>query len=138
MAEKRTRGRPTTREEPTGVRPPPRARGVRPKVRDDLVLAPFDDGAVAYDPLGDHVHHLNAEAALLFDLFDGTATVRECAREIAAEFGIPEGRVERQVRSLLRDFKQAGLLRDGVGELSTIDSHPDHRERVRQEVPRST
>ena len=87
----------------------------RPKVRTDLDIVELDDELVLYDPARDEVHYLNATAALVFKLCDGSATVRELSTEIAEALQVPEKRVERQVRTLLKDLREVGLL---AGSLS--------------------
>lgn len=82
----------------------------RPKVRTDLDIVELDDELVLYDPARDEVHYLNATAGLVFRLCDGSATVRELSTEIAEALGAPEKRVERQVRTLLKDLREVGLL----------------------------
>jgi PqqD family protein of HPr-rel-A system len=82
----------------------------KPKVRSDLDLVELDDELVLYDSARDEVHYLNATAALVFKLCDGSATVRELSTEIAEALGVPEKRIERQVRTLLKDLREVGLL----------------------------
>ena len=82
----------------------------RPKVRKDLDIVELDDELVLYDPATDEVHYLNATAALVFGLCDGSATVKEIATDIAGAIGVPEKRIERQVRTLLKELREVGLL----------------------------
>jgi hypothetical protein len=94
---------------------------MKPKVREDLVVAEVDGEAVIYDQRKVDILHLNPTATIVFNLCDGTSTVKEMAGDIADVFQMPADQVERQVRSLIRDFKQTALL-DG----SFI---PEHRHR---------
>jgi PqqD family protein of HPr-rel-A system len=87
---------------------------IRPKARDDLEVVEIDGEAVVYDERTGNLHHLNPTAALVLAVCDGTATIRELAGDLAAEFGEPPDRLERDVRTLLRRFRLGGLL-DGEG-----------------------
>jgi PqqD family protein of HPr-rel-A system len=120
----------------------------KPKVRTDLDIVELDDELVLYDTARDEVHYLNATAALVFKLCDGSATVRELSTEIGEALGVPEKRVERQVRTLLKDLREVGLLEgsltlqpvpapeahepDGEGGEPHEHEH-DQREQVREQ-----
>jgi len=124
----------------------------RPKVRKDLDIVELDDELVLYDPARDEVHYLNATAALVFGLCDGSATVKEIATDIAGAIRVPEKRIERQVRTLLKELREVGLLEGSLelkaapapaaeapptaGETSHEDEHDhDQREQVREQKP---
>ena len=62
----------------------------KPRVRQDLDVVELDDELVLYDPARDEVHYLNSAAAIVFQLCDGSATVKEVAGDIA-EVGLLEG-----------------------------------------------
>jgi coenzyme PQQ synthesis protein D (PqqD) len=111
----------------------------KPKARDDLAVLECENEAVVYDPRNDRVHQLNASAALVFGLCDGTATVKETAAELAEAFGRPPKEIEPDVRSVVRGFKEAQLLlaKSTGGTESKAEHDADERERVRMEVPRS-
>ena len=83
---------------------------IKPKVRDDLAAAELDGEAVIYDERSGDLHHLNPTATIIFSMCDGTSTVREMSGEIAGAFGVPADEVERQVRALLKELGEAGLL----------------------------
>ncbi len=100
----------------------------KPKVRKDLDIVELDDELVLYDPARDEVHYLNVTAALVFRLCDGSATVRELATEIAAAMGVPEKRVERQVRTLLKDLREVGLLEGSLTLQAAAIPEGDHAE----------
>ncbi|SRR6266705_1052011 len=99
----------------------------KPKVREDLDVVELDDELVLYDPVRDDVHYLNPAAAIVFQLCDGSATVREVAGEIAQPLGIPEKRIERQVRTLLKELRKVGLLEGSLELIQAPKSPPDHR-----------
>jgi PqqD family protein of HPr-rel-A system len=107
-----------------------------PAVRDDLTLVECDDGeALVFDPQTGGVHLLNAEAALVFSLCDGSASVQQTAAEIAEEFGLPGRAVEQQVRLVVRDLRRNRLL--ATTRRRRTEDH-DARRLVRIQVPRST
>jgi hypothetical protein len=87
---------------------------MKPKVRADLAVVEIDGEAVIYDEPSRDVLYLNPTATIVFGLCDGTGTVKEMAADIADAFSVPTDQVERQVRSLLREFKKSRLL-DGYG-----------------------
>jgi hypothetical protein len=127
---------------------------MKPKVRDDLLVMELDGEAVIFDHRKPGMHHLNPTATILFGLCDGTGTAKEIAADISAVFRLPTADVERQVRALLREFKQSGLL-DGSAAvqehqhsetLTLVKERPedpgetehDERERTREKKPTST
>jgi len=83
---------------------------VKPKVRDDLAVVEIEGEAVVYDDRRVDLTHLNPAATVVFNLCDGTGTVKEMSADIAEVFRVPKDQVERQVRSVLRQFKQSGYL----------------------------
>lgn len=87
---------------------------IKPKARGDLTVVELDGEAVIYDDANSRIHYLNPTATLVFSIFDGTATVRDLAQDIAQVYQVPPDEVEKQVRALLRDFRKANLLEGGV------------------------
>jgi PqqD family protein of HPr-rel-A system len=85
-------------------------RPIRPQTRQDLAVVVLDGEAVVYDEDSGGLHHLNPTATIVFQLCDGTATIREMSSEIAEAFGIPANDVEREVRALLRGLRRSGLM----------------------------
>jgi PqqD family protein of HPr-rel-A system len=83
---------------------------IKPRARADLAAAELDGEAVIYDERSGDLHHLNPTATIIFSMCDGTSTVREMSGEIAGAFGVPADEVERQVRALLKELREAGLL----------------------------
>jgi PqqD family protein of HPr-rel-A system len=84
----------------------------RPAARVGLTVVELDGEAVVYDDETGDLHHLNPTATLVFSLCDGTGTAHELAVDVAQAYGEPVDDIERQIRSLLRRFRRAGLLRD--------------------------
>lgn len=82
----------------------------KPKARDDLALVELDGEAVVYAEESGAVHHLNPTATVVFALCDGTATVEEIVRDLSGAFGVDAAQIEPEVRQLLREFRELGLL----------------------------
>lgn len=82
----------------------------KPKTREGLTLVEIDGEALVYDPENEGVHHLNAIGNVVFQLCDGKATISETACGIAEAFGARIEDVERDVRSMVREFRRLNLL----------------------------
>ena len=95
---------------------------MKPKSREDLAVVELDGEAVIFDERSGELHHLNPTATVVFKCFDGSASVKEIADDIAAEAGLPPKEVEKQVRGLLRQFRQAGLIDGGLPVARSQDS----------------
>ncbi|TMK82098.1 MAG: HPr-rel-A system PqqD family peptide chaperone [Actinobacteria bacterium] len=108
----------------------------RPKVRKDLDIVELDDELVLYDPATDEVHYLNATAALVFGLCDGSATVKEIATDIAGAIGVPEKRIERQVRTLLKELREVGLLEGSLELKAAPAAEAAHEHEGKGDEPR--
>jgi len=87
---------------------------IRPRVRDDVAVVEIDGELVVYDERNGELHHLNPSASVVFQLLDGTATMRELADEIARTLDASPERVEAEIRTVQRHLRRAGLL-DGNG-----------------------
>ncbi|MGQ0668351.1 MAG: HPr-rel-A system PqqD family peptide chaperone, partial [Actinomycetota bacterium] len=70
-------------------------------------IVDLDQEAVIYDERSGDLHHLNPTATLVFQLLDGSATIRELSADIAEAFGLNPEEVEGQVRALVRRFRRA-------------------------------
>jgi PqqD family protein of HPr-rel-A system len=93
---------------------------LKPKARADLTFVQIEGEAILYDPETVRLHHLNPSAALIFQLCDGSGTVKELARDIAEELGLPPEDTLRQVRQVVGHFKHAGIL---DGKRNKIEEH---------------
>jgi hypothetical protein len=89
----------------------------KPKTRQDLAMVELDGEAVIYDDRNNQLHHLNPVATVLFHLFDGTATAKEIALDIAEETGQDLRGVERHVRKLVKQFREAGLMEESLAQV---------------------
>ncbi len=61
------------------------------------------------------VHILNYSARVVWQLCDGSRNADEIANELAAIYGFEPVVVEEDVRDILTQFNQAGLLRKPAG-----------------------
>jgi hypothetical protein len=59
-----------------------------PRQVDQLEINEADDGLVVYDSAHDMVHHLNASAALIFDLCDGSRDPDAIAVIVSEAYGL--------------------------------------------------
>jgi hypothetical protein len=74
----------------------------------------LDGEAVIYDDRNNKIHYLNPTAMLVFSLFDGTATIRDLADDIADVYQVRSDEIEKQIRGLLRGFRKADLVEGPV------------------------
>ncbi len=82
----------------------------RPKLRDDLIFRQVEEDFVVYDPVSDRTALLNLSAAVVFDLCDGTLTIREIADEVATVFTEEQRDLLADVETVLRDLCVQGFL----------------------------
>lgn len=82
----------------------------KPKTRADLTVVELEGEAVIYDDESRQVHYLNRTATVVFNLCDGSSTIKELSADIADAFSLQPQEVERQVRTLIRSFREAGFL----------------------------
>ena len=119
----------------------------KPRLAEDVTVCDIDGEAVVYDPTGQQIHYLNYSAALMLDLCDGTATIRQMAEAVADVYEMQVDEVEKQVRKTVRDLRLRSLLepttKKGVQKLEELRAAQrevaqlDQRGRVRMQVPRS-
>jgi PqqD family protein of HPr-rel-A system len=75
-----------------------------------LELNEADDGLVVYQESRDWVHHLNATAALILQLCDGTHDADAIAAFLARGFEMDEPPLE-ETRACLAKLAEEGLIR---------------------------
>ena len=90
----------------------------RPTWNPRLLVAPVQDGYVAYDSDSDQLHHLNPLAALLSELCDGTRTVEQI-RELVAPL-LPEQTAGDAIERWIGEAAKANLLSLNGGSQSGI------------------
>ena len=84
-----------------------------PRRADTAYTVELDGEAVVLDEEQNRLHLLNHTATLVWSCFDGTGTLTEIARDVAAAAEVPEARVLDEVLELTRTLGTEGLL-DGV------------------------
>ena len=99
--------------------------------------------AVLVDEMGDFLHLLNASAALLWECFDGEATVDDIAFDLADVVAIPKEQALADTVAAVESLVEQSLVYDGRGEAPIVtqrelpaqsDNVP-HRPRVLEEPP---
>jgi coenzyme PQQ synthesis protein D (PqqD) len=82
----------------------------RPSVVDGLDVNEVKDGLIVYDTDGDRVHYLNATAAVVFALCDGTNDDASIADLVAKAFELGEP-PRTEVDECLAQLRDEGLVR---------------------------
>ena len=81
-----------------------------PMIDPDVAWVSVDGEVVAIDPIAGDIHLINSTGALLWPLFDGTATVAELATDIADVFEIALDDAFDQVNSFASRMVEASLV----------------------------
>jgi hypothetical protein len=81
----------------------------RPATVSGLDVNEVRDGLIVYDPSRDRVHYLNATAAILFVLCDGSRDRAQLAVELQQAYGRP-GPATAEVDEGLTHLEREGLL----------------------------
>ncbi len=81
-----------------------------PLAHPDVSAYPLDDEIVIYTPADGQAFVLNATAARIWELCDGTRTDLDMAREIAEAYDQDEAQVLADVRELIAGLHAAGLV----------------------------
>ncbi len=79
-------------------------------VVDGLDVNEVKDGLIVYDPGRDRVHYLNASAAIVFTLCDGTLDEAGIATELAGAYELAQP-VDAEVAACVELLRTEGLLR---------------------------
>ena len=74
---------------------------------------PLDDDLVLCDERSGAVYVLNATGRLIWTLCDGTRSSDDVARELRAAYGVDLARARDDVRTVLANVREAGLMTDG-------------------------
>jgi hypothetical protein len=83
--------------------------GDHPSPVDGLDVTEVKDGLIVYDPDEDRVHYLNATAAIVFTLCDGTKDSAGIAAFVAKAYGLEQPPLG-EVTTCLRQLTDEGLL----------------------------
>jgi hypothetical protein len=87
--------------------------------------AELDGEMVLYNPVDHRIHHLDPRATIVWQLFDGDATIGELAADIADVFDTPVDTVTADLITLAEDLHGEGLLVDSSS--GRLDPYPaDH------------
>ena len=89
---------------------PPDSVMSHPTMAPGLRIELADDGYVILQPGSDQAHHLNATAAVLLELCNGSNTEAELPQLIQLAYGLPEPPVE-SVAACLDNLRKEGLVR---------------------------
>lgn len=84
-----------------------------PRVSPGLIQAEVEDGLAIYDPRSTEVLFLNHSAQAVWSCCDGTGSVAEIAADIAEVCKADAPSVLLEVRTLVADWHQRGLVGPG-------------------------
>jgi hypothetical protein len=73
----------------------------------------LDDNIAVYDDVGQLMILLNSSAGQVWNLCDGSTTVDEIVRELAATYPDQAGVIDADVRGTLRKLAEIGLVSEG-------------------------
>ncbi len=83
----------------------------RPKVRDDVSIQELGDEVMIYDSRNEKVHILNNTAHCIWDLCNGTHTLKEIKEELCKKFpNIPEQEILNDITDTIQNFENNKLL----------------------------
>lgn len=92
----------------------PHSGAYNPQRSSRIVSYEIDGEAVLFDPKRNRVHTLNATAAIVWQLCDGSRTVEQLAEDVALIFGVDSSNVMEDLPTILADFQKAHLIRPRV------------------------
>jgi PqqD family protein of HPr-rel-A system len=84
----------------------------RPRKAANVFELDMGDGLILYDHDSSLVHHLNASAALLWQLCAGDATVAQLGREVSEEYSLDLTSIRDEIATLVAELDALGLLED--------------------------
>jgi PqqD family protein of HPr-rel-A system len=84
----------------------------RPRKSSDVLELDMGDGLILYNHDADLVHHLNPSAAIVWQICDGEATVKQLAGEIAEQYGLGPDEIRDQLARLIGELEALGLVED--------------------------
>jgi PqqD family protein of HPr-rel-A system len=93
--------------------PPPHpkpAAGAVPVAAAQVTAVGLDDDLVLYDARTTQAHVLNASAARIWQLCDGSRTLAVVIQELSTAYGIEYAQAEADVNELVASLQSAGLL----------------------------
>jgi hypothetical protein len=75
-----------------------------------LRFKPVDENVLVHDPGADMIHVLNAPAATVLELADGSRSVADIAAELAGAHAAGSERALADVTAILAEFERLGLV----------------------------
>ncbi|MEA2640325.1 MAG: hypothetical protein QOF51_1719 [Chloroflexota bacterium] len=93
----------------------------RPQLHSALASYELDDDLIVYDEQSSEGFVLNATAAHIVQLLDGSRTVAAVARVIAQEYGVEYQQALTDVRELISELREASLLATDVAAANPED-----------------
>lgn len=96
-----------------------------PRRRDRVVTVELDGEAVLYDEDSGRIHALDTIATVVWSCFDGTASVRGMAEDLAGAFAADWVVVENDVLVLVRRLASEGLLAGVTGDRTDDEDHDE-------------
>ena len=77
----------------------------RPRRKKGIALRRMGDECVLYDSEKGSIHIVNAVAASVWEMCDGSRSLVDMERELRAKYAVPDGSaVKADIRTILRDF----------------------------------
>jgi len=80
-----------------------------PRQIEGLAVEETDEGYIIYEPEKDRVHYLNATAALILELCNGTNSIAEIANLVQEAYHLPDTPAQ-TVQDTLTQMRDEGLL----------------------------
>jgi hypothetical protein len=84
--------------------------GARPRWRAEVAWARIGDEVVVWDPQRPAAHLLSASGALLWPLFDGSASISALSADVSEVFHIDVDEALEQVREFCQSLNNRGLI----------------------------
>lgn len=109
---------------------------LRPR-RNEHVRA-FEFGAEAVLVAGDHSHHLNATAYLVWQCCDGLSDLTQIAAELAAAFAVDAHQAIDHVEQIVASLAEANLITEGSSAAMTAAPLPQNGVNTKERVEQMT
>ncbi len=93
-----------------------------PQLRDDIVRRDVGEQCIVWSPLAPQPEVLDPVAALMLDVVDGSASVRDLVTDVHEELGLPLETAANQLTRIVGVFTRAGLLTISTTELDADDA----------------
>ena len=84
--------------------------GARPRRNADAAFRRYEGKAVVVLPSGAEINVLNPSGSLIFELLDGSHTVKEIVEAIRGDYAVDEGDAQDDLMAFLTDLESHGML----------------------------